>query len=62
MTPELLALHRYFIWANRMRVHFDEKAERMHFDEKDFSFESSTFESATSISDLYSSWIRGTMQ
>jgi hypothetical protein len=24
MPPELLTLHRYFIWANRMRTHFDE--------------------------------------
>jgi hypothetical protein len=22
--PELVTLHRYFIWANRMRTHFDE--------------------------------------
>jgi hypothetical protein len=26
MTPELLTLHRYFIWANRMRVHFETAA------------------------------------
>ena len=24
MSPELVTLHRYFIWANRMRTHFDE--------------------------------------
>ena len=36
MIPELLALHRYFIWANRMRKHFDEIIGR-----SDFSFDSS---------------------
>ncbi|MEK7595373.1 MAG: hypothetical protein AAB443_02135 [Patescibacteria group bacterium] len=24
LTPEIITLHRYFIWADRMRVHFDE--------------------------------------
>ena len=24
MQQELVALHRYYIWANRMRIHFDE--------------------------------------
>jgi hypothetical protein len=24
VTPELMTLHRYFIWANRMRTHFDD--------------------------------------
>jgi hypothetical protein len=24
VTPELVTLHRYFIWANQMRTHFDE--------------------------------------
>ncbi len=23
LTPEIITLHRYFIWADRMRVHFD---------------------------------------
>lgn len=24
LTPEIITLHRYFIWADRMRVHFDD--------------------------------------
>ena len=28
MTPELVTLHRYFIWANRMRTHFYEILDR----------------------------------
>lgn len=24
LTPEIITLHRYFIWADRMRVHFDQ--------------------------------------
>jgi hypothetical protein len=28
MTRDILTLHRYFIWANRMRTHFDEMLSR----------------------------------
>ncbi len=28
LTPEIITLHRYFIWADRMRVHFDEILKR----------------------------------
>jgi hypothetical protein len=28
-TPEIITLHRYFIWADRMRVHFDEVLKKM---------------------------------
>jgi hypothetical protein len=24
LTPEIITLHRYFIWADRMKVHFDQ--------------------------------------
>lgn len=24
LTPEIITLHRYFIWSDRMRVHFDQ--------------------------------------
>lgn len=29
LPPEIITLHRYFIWADRMRVHFDEVLNRM---------------------------------
>ena len=28
MYPEVLTLHKYFIWADRMRVHFDQVLQR----------------------------------
>jgi hypothetical protein len=37
MRPELVTLHRYFIWANRMRTHFDQiiAGERFSFEGTD---------------------------
>jgi hypothetical protein len=31
VSPEVVTLHRYFIWANRMRTHFEEILAREQF-------------------------------
>jgi hypothetical protein len=31
LTPEIITLHRYFIWADRMRVHFDDILKKTNF-------------------------------
>jgi hypothetical protein len=35
VAPEVVTLHRYFIWANRMRTHFDEILAREQLPIKD---------------------------
>jgi hypothetical protein len=50
VSPDVVTLHRYFIWANRMRTHFDEILAREQF----------TFEGAGEIeSFLYMSYWYG---
>lgn len=34
LTPEIITLHRYFIWADRMRVHFDQVLQNLGTDPK----------------------------
>jgi hypothetical protein len=37
LTSEIITLHRYFIWADRMRVHFDQVLQNLGSDPKPIS-------------------------
>lgn len=38
LTPEIITLHRYFIWADRMKVHFDETLKGLNTNIKSLYF------------------------
>src|SRR3990167_9866665 len=38
LTPEIITLHRYFIWADRMKVHFDTVLKNLSSRPKDGNF------------------------
>lgn len=39
LTPDIFTLHRYFIWADRMRVHLDELLQKGPAENKNYELE-----------------------
>jgi hypothetical protein len=57
VPPEVLTLHRYFIWANRMRTHFDQILDRVSTSNPDISSGAWQYPGTTEIeSFLYMSY------